>query len=93
MIKDIGNIRYLQRKSTKKPFHFALKIPYKSVFYFQKKYNIFYSKFGYPACPKNNCVFLQYFSSFYGFPHFSFHCFFIYLHPIVKIVYYITTIP
>ena len=47
---------------------------------------IFYTKCGCSPCPKFFCAIFLLFSSIYGFPHFSFHCFFVCLHLIVKIV-------
>lgn len=45
---------------------------------------MFYSKFGYPPYPNFIITYFHLFSSVYGFPHFSFNCFFIHLHPIAK---------
>ena len=53
---------------------------------YSKKIKMFYAFFPYTLNPKFICTIFLFFSSVYGFPHFSFHCFVIYLHLIVKIV-------
>ena len=83
LFKFSSNIGIIKSKSINCNVKFAPNSSNKSVFFNSKKIKIFYSFFPYTLHPAEFCTIFLLFLLKYGFPHFSFCRFFIYLQSIL----------